>query len=214
MLPQVMGRVESPDLNIHRYAPMLHPITESYDFGGVKDGDASQGTNAHIWKCRTDGRQIFIENLGNKDTRAGAEAAVALPISGTNITEVSFTVDQNARAVVAFVDNRLVKLYLYDNDVGKYTVKPYGTVFSPRVSLDDKREKQVANSDIILSYIEDTTLVARTQREKFQDRIEVQTGVGSAWFLRDTGAARDNTFRFWLYRRDAYEAETGTTYAP
>lgn len=214
MLPQITGRVEAPDFVISRYVPAYHPVTEAYDFGGVRAADASEGVRNYLWKCRTDGRKIYLACLGHREDGHGKIAEREIPITAGEITEVSFTVDQNARPVIAFVDNKVAKLYMYDNDSGQYQITSLGNVANPRVSLDDKRVEQVANSDIILSYIEGTTLVAKTQREKFTDRTEVQRGIGNAWFLRDIGMARDNTFRFWLYHRNAYEAEQGVAYAP
>ena len=109
MLPQITGRVEAPDFVISRYVPAYHPVTEAYDFGGVRAADASEGVRNYLWKCRTDGGKIYLACLGHREDGRGKIAEREIPITAGEITEVSFTVDQNARPVIAFVDKKVAK---------------------------------------------------------------------------------------------------------
>lgn len=216
MLPKnggIQGEAQSIHLLIDKYIAFPHPVTESYDFGGVALGDTSQGLQDYLWACRTDGQTIFIENKGRKDTRDGATPRQVL-VTGADITEVSFTIDQNSRPVVAYVEGGQSKLRWFDPQSGGYTTTDLPGVRSPRVSLDDKRRERTGQSDIILSFIKGTTLYATTQRERYEDRIIVADDIGEDWFLWRAGLNVDATFRWMVYTKECYDAWLAGVHEP
>ena len=164
MLPLADGlaTVESTDNGI-----LLSPrsrtyaLTESWESGGVGLSDTSQGLVSHIWRAWTDSKAVYIQRSDlPKDT------AKTL-LSATNITEVDLTFDQNMLPVLAYVSGGIAKLYWYDTVSQSQTITDFPNVQNPRVSLDDKRAFNTANSDVIFAYINNDQLCCRYQRERY-----------------------------------------------
>lgn len=216
MLPnngQTLPEIREIKLLVDKYAPFPHLITESYDFGGVALADASQGIFDYLWKSWTDGTTIYTQNKGHKETGAGAGSPTQL-LTGQNITEVSLTFDQNARPVIAYVENGDAKLRWFDPKSGGYTTTDLPNARSPRVSLDDKRRERVGQSDVILSFIEGETLYAATQRERYTDRITIADDVSADWFLWRAGMNVGATYRWQVYAIECYEAWVAGLHEP
>lgn len=164
MLPQAtdLATVESTDNGI-----LLSPrsrtyaLTESWEQGGVGLSDTSQGLMSHTWRAWTDSKAIYIQrsDLSN-DT---AKTLLATP----NITEIDLTFDQNMRPVLTYVSNDIAKLYWYDTVSQSQVITDFPNVQNPRVSLDDKRSFNTANSDVIFAYINNDQLCCRYQRERY-----------------------------------------------
>lgn len=164
MLPQADGLaiVESTD-NDSLLSPRnkTYPITESWELGGVGLFDTSQGLMSHVWRAWTDSKAIYIQRSDlPKDT---AKTLLAAP----NITELDFTFDQNMRPVLTYVSGGIAKLYWYDTVSQSQTITEFPNVQNPRVSLDDKRAFNTANSDVIFAYINNDQLCCRYQRERY-----------------------------------------------
>ena len=164
MLPQAtdLAIVESTD-NDSLLSPRsrAYPLTESWESGGVGLSDTSQGLVSHIWRAWTDSKAIYIQRSDlPKDT------AKTL-LSATNITEVDLTFDQNMRPVLTYVSGGIAKLYWYDTVSQSQTITDFPNAKNPRVSLDDKRSFNTANSDVIFAYINNDQLCCRYQRERY-----------------------------------------------
>ncbi len=164
MLPQAtdLATVETTDNGI-----LLSPrsrtyaLTESWEQGGVGLSDTGQGLMSHTWRAWTDSKAIYIQrsDLSN-DT---AKTLLATP----NITEIDLTFDQNMRPVLTYVSNDIAKLYWYDTVSQSQVITDFPNVQNPRVSLDDKRSFNTANSDVIFAYINNDQLCCRYQRERY-----------------------------------------------
>lgn len=164
MLPQAtdLATVESMD-NGSLLAPRskAYALTESWELGGVGLSDTSQGLASHIWRAWTDSEAIYIQRSDlPKDT---AKTLLAAP----NITELDLTFDQNMRPVLTYVSGGIAKLYWYDTVSQSQTITDFPNVQNPRVSLDDKRAFNTANSDVIFAYINNDQLCYRYQRERY-----------------------------------------------
>lgn len=164
MLPQAEGlaTVESTDNGI-LLAPRNkdYALTESWEQGGVGLSDTSQGLMSHTWRAWTDSKAIYIQRSDlPKDT---AKTLLASP----NITELDLTFDQNMRPVLTYVSNDIAKLYWYDTVSQSQVITDFPNVQNPRVSLDDKRAFNTANSDVIFAYINNDQLCCRYQRERY-----------------------------------------------
>ena len=131
-----------------------------YEDGGIAIDDTSEGLLYQTW-------QININQ--NKDIYYIPTTGLSSTVySGTHITEVSGTFDQNMRPAFSFVDLLNPYLRWYDSSLGAYTVTPLDpNIIYPKVFLDDKREWQAYNSDIILGYIRSGNLYFRMQRDRF-----------------------------------------------
>ena len=164
MLPQAtdLAIVESTD-NDSLLSPRsrAYPLTESWESGGVGLSDTSQGLVSHIWRAWTDSKVIYIQRSDlPKDT---AKTLLEAP----NITELDLTFDQNMRPVLTYVSGGIAKLYWYDTVSKSQTITDFPNVQNPRVSLDDKRSFNTANSDVIFAYINNDQLCCRYQRERY-----------------------------------------------
>lgn len=137
----------------------IYPLTESWENGGVALSDPSEDLTKYVWKAWTDGTTITVKR-DDLDT-------YHVLLMDSNITEIDLTFDQNMRPCVAYVANGISKLYWYDTQQSNQVIDEYPDIRNPRVSLDDKRRFNVANSDIILAYQKGDTLCYRMQRERF-----------------------------------------------
>ncbi|MBM6660109.1 hypothetical protein, partial [Bacteroides gallinaceum] len=119
------------------------------------------GLASHIWRAWTDSKAIYIQRSDlPKDTAKTLLAAL-------NITELDLTFDQNMRPVLTYVSGGIAKLYWYDTVSQSKTITDFPNVQNPRVSLDDKRAFNTANSDVIFAYINNDQLCCRYQRERY-----------------------------------------------
>lgn len=138
-----------------------YALTESWELGGVGLSDTSQGLVSHTWRAWTDNKAIYIQRSDlPKDTAKTLLAAL-------NITELDLTFDQNMRPVLTYVSGGIAKLYWYDTVSQSQTITDFPNVQNPRVSLDDKRSFNTANSDVIFAYINNDQLCCRYQRERY-----------------------------------------------
>lgn len=134
-------------------------ITEDYEDGGIALNDPSEGLSYQIWHGFLEGDNIYVE---------ASNTAKTLVYSGSFITEISFTFDQNMRIVIAFVQEDIAKLYWYDSTIEDYTTTIFEDgAFSPKVFLDDKRDSQIPVSDVILFYMNMQYLCCRNQRDRY-----------------------------------------------
>ncbi len=165
-----------------------YPLTESWENGGVALSDPSEDLTKYVWQAWTDGISIKVKR-DDLDTHH-------VVLMDSNITEVDLTFDQNMRPCIAYVANGISKLYWYDTQQAKQVIDSYPLIRSPRVSLDDKRRFNVANSDIIFAYQKGDTLCYRVQRERFTIERVLATNTKKRLLWR-IGMGRKNRFLFY-----------------
>jgi len=159
-----------------------------YETGGINVFDSSQGIQVQSWRGRLIGDDIILDVPNN------INITPYLAYSGTNISEFSFTFNQNMNPIVVFVQSGSSKMYWYDSSLGGYTVTDYGnTVTNPRVSLDDKRLEQTSNSDVIFAYIREGSLYYRQQRDRFTIERLLRNNCS---YLKKIGMGTNNRFLF------------------
>ena len=165
-----------------------YQFTQSFDNGGVAIGDTSKGLLSNEWVVSTDGSKIII---GRVDQGTTVEL-----LTDTDISEVDFTFDQNMRPYVA---SGVSKLYWYDTQQAKFVTTEYQSIRNPRVSLDDKRQFNVSNSDIIFAYMKGNTLCYRQQRDRYSVEYELKTYTAN-WqkVLQKIGMGNQNRFLFYV----------------
>lgn len=154
----------------------IHGDTEDYspttdhEPGGTALNDASDGLFVQLWTATTDGTDVTL-------SAPSVPAAVLFSRPGT-ITELSLAFDQNMRPVVAFVEDGQAYLYWYDTLAAAQVFTTLAAdVDNPRVTLDDKRERQTGTSDVILAYKRATALYFRAQRDRFLVEYHLASGV-------------------------------------
>jgi hypothetical protein len=133
-----------------------------HEDGGVGLGDAGEGLTYQIWKGTNDGSDIkLIDELLNE----------TVIYSGSDISEFSFSFDQNMQYVVTFIENDVPKLKWYDSTIEDYAVTEFAGIESPKVFLDEKRLFNLENSDVIFTYLKVSlgvpSLYFRQQRDRY-----------------------------------------------
>lgn len=144
-----LGAKNSPDIG-----PML-----DRENGGVALQDPSQGLLVRQWLGTASSTQIQISTQG---------VSPIVVVNDVDISEFSFSFDQNMNVVVAYVAGGVTKLNWFDVMVPGQVTTSFGSLVTPKVSLDDKHELANDTSDVIFSYIRDGSLYYRQQRERYQ----------------------------------------------
>lgn len=142
--------------------------TVDYEDGGIGLSDTSEGKLYQIWTGSLIGDDIIL------DSPATSPETV---YTASDLSEFSFTFDQNMKPVLSFVQDGESKYRWYDSTISDYRITSLGdTVSSPKVFLDDKRVLQDASNDVILAYLKERIvdevtyydLYFRLQRDRFE----------------------------------------------
>lgn len=153
----VVGKYYSPD---NRKTSLL----EWRQLGGVALQDPTQGLSVQSWYGVWDERDDAVY-------LTPALTGIPIPIFvEPNVVEFSFAFDSNMRwtAVTRDADNN-VKLRWYDSVIAAYTISNFTNMSSVKLCHDDKRKYQVIKgaTDVIMSYIRNTSLCWRVQRDRY-----------------------------------------------
>ncbi len=136
-----------------RRAPLI-----DYEMGGIAPGDASAGLLVRLWT---------IEIKGDDAVLSADGVAPVVLFSRPGMTEIALAFDQNMRAHVAFVQAGLAWLWWYDSQVNQMAFTSFPGMSNPRLATDEKRDAELAVSDVVLSYMNGGNLCCRIQRERF-----------------------------------------------
>ena len=140
-----------------------------HEDGPIALNDPSEGLFYQIWTGQVyDGGVFLFSDLVERQDI----------LEQLNITEMSFTFDQNGRPTVVYVQYGIAKIWWYDSTVPGMATTTIGSgIISPKVILDDKRQTQTGSSDIILGYIKNENLYYRQQRDRFSVEYLLATDV-------------------------------------
>ena len=152
-----------------------------WEFAGIYLNDPSQGLAVKLW--RLDG--VRNVDTGDIDVIVSAPGGVDIGepsrvlFSGAGISELALSFDQNMNPFVAYTQGADAKIYWYDPTLPgmTHTTLPSGTR-TMRCTLDDKRDTNTGNSDIVLSYIRGGNLCVKYQRERYLTEHVLKAGVG------------------------------------
>lgn len=163
MLPEVNGEIVT-DLYYPqifeggRMLPIL--LTKDHELGGIAIQDTSAGRQYQVWTAEIIDYTDIVLSAPNTPP--------FIYYSGTNITEVSLTFDQNLRVALAFIEDGVTKLLWYDTAVGEEVITELPGCHSPKISMDDKRRGEEGNADILFFCVKDNAIYYRQQRDRFQ----------------------------------------------
>lgn len=160
-----------------------------YELGGTALNDPSGGLQVQMWRARIIDKADIVLDAEN--------VAASTIITGTNITEVSFTFDRNMNLAVAYVEDGTPKLYWYDTIALAMTTTNFPGIITPRLSHDDKRNLQSAISDVIFAYLKDGDLCYRQQRDRYQTEYVLAQNVDSPGLIK-IGMSRQLRMQFLL----------------
>lgn len=130
-----------------------------YERGGVHVNDPSAGLNYQDWKMWYDGTAVKLSTVSDTDVSTVFTAGL--------VTELAFTFDQNMRLAMVYVQAGVAKLRWYNPLVNAIVTDTLFGATSPMIGLDDKRERFLQDSDIIVGYVKDGAVYYRLQRERF-----------------------------------------------
>jgi hypothetical protein len=185
--------------------PVKGPSSEdkliAFELGGAALNDPSQGLAVKLWTAKleidreTGVGSVYVEAAG---------VAKTLLFSGVGIDEVDACFDQNMNPFVAYMQNGQGRFYWYNPVVGGMddTDLPTGC-YDLRCSLDDKRPFNIAESDIVLSYIRAGNLCMRYQRDRFTVEHILRDDLGPSVRLVSMAMNRGSRMQWRLrnYRR-------------
>lgn len=172
MLPQ--GRLSTINILSPLIGGRANSILPNIDYedGPIALENSSQGLKAQIWRGQVTDLGVFLEDAGGNRFDV---------LSELNITEMSFTFDQNAKPIIVYVQYAQIKLWWFDTTVNSRVTTNFGAgILSPKVFLDDKRPMSSSSSDIILGYIKNKNLYYRQQRDRYQVEYLLATDVGGS----------------------------------
>jgi hypothetical protein len=161
-----------------------------YERGGLAITDASLGLDYQDWQCKYNDAtgEVFINPVG---------AADALYLIIPSASEMCFAFDQQMRPVLAYVVDDIIRLRWYDTTVSAFVVTDFVGARSPKLTLDDKRPAQLANSDVIFAYIKTNgDLCYRQQRDRYLVERVLHSGVDPANRLIALGMASNLRLQF------------------
>lgn len=146
-----------------------------WEMGGIALNDPSQGLDYQLWKYTlvidplTEHGQVFVQAPSVPPT---------LMFEGDFISEIAGAFDQNMNPMVAYQQSGVPKIWWWDPTVpGMVHTTLSGACIDLRVTLDDKRQFNVADSDIVLSYVRDGSLYFRLQRDRYSIEYLLEEGV-------------------------------------
>src|SRR5690606_34757120 len=179
---------------------------QAWELGGVGLNDPSEGLMVKLWKGT-----LEID----KDTNVGYVYVQApgvpktLLFSGVGISEIDIAFDQNMNPFVAYMQGGDAKIWWYDPTVPGmvHTTLPAGS-YDLRCTLDDKRQFNVGDSDIILSYLRSGTLYVRYQRERYDTEHVLRAGIGANARLVSMAMNRGSRMQ-WRLRNYALTSDPG-----
>ncbi len=134
-------------------------IEQDFENGPRYLGDTTYGLFDSVW-------QAFKTSQGVDIGSATTENFLAY--ENPRVKELSFTFDQNGRYSICMIINDRCILYWYDPTIEAFTTIDLGKDYiTPKLFLDDKRESQSGNSDILIFYIKYNRLCYVQQRDRF-----------------------------------------------
>lgn len=164
--------------------PVKQPgdLRVDWELAGAYLNDPSQGLSVKVWRVdaiyNTDTELVDIVVSAPGGVSPSEETRVLF--SGADITEVNLAFDQNMNPFIAYVQGGQPKIYWWDSTVPAmvHTDLPAGC-YDLRCTLDEKRDLNLDDSDIILAYIRSGNFCMRMQRDRYTVEYVLRAGVGA-----------------------------------
>jgi len=136
-------------------------LLQDFEYGGVAINDPSQGLRLKVWSA-------FYTKATKEVRLKTLDGAInTLIFSANNLTELSFSFDQNMQPVFAYMQDGVLRFRWFDSVPAAIVTTQYAGATSPFVTLDDKRLERTGESDILLAYLRAGGAYYRLQRERF-----------------------------------------------
>lgn len=165
----------------------------AFDMGGIDLGDTSNGLFARPYKVYVEDNTIYIQ----KGLDASWSAPEVLFTHDGNIDELSLTFDQNARPFVSWEDNGNIYIYWYNPGTAANEKALICSGRYPVSTLDYRHTIYMAESDIMLFYIDGANVKYRQQRDRFTIEYSTDIVLQEEEYLEALWPAPN--FRLYLY---------------
>lgn len=161
-----------------------------YEMAGIALNDASQGQRVQVWKLFYLADTAYLQPLSSGDT------TTLFVIPG--ISEIALAFDQNMRPQVAYTLNGELNLRWWDTNANAFVTTNYGAGRNPKMALDDKRETQSSNSDVIFAYLQNNGLYYRQQRDRYTIQRLLRDNIDPTLKLTKIGMGTNNRMIFQI----------------
>lgn len=169
------------------------------EIGSLELGDPTGGLSQAVWRCWFEDGFLKVQRLATDELPIG-DIIVVQEIEG-EVTEISVTFDSNMRVHIVYIEEGVTKLYWYNTQTAQNEIRIFEAASSPRLCLDDKRDKQSANRDILFYYLQNGALYARQQRDRYD--IEYLIFETNAVRIGQVGMGRNNRVQIELIYSDS-----------
>jgi len=149
-IPIVSGY--NPPLN-EPYVPLYQKV-----WGGVELNDGTQGRMVRYWEVSYDGTNININPESDP---------VVFSIVQADVETVSLGFDANMSPVIGWQSVGTSNIYFYDGATFTFQTITISGTTSCRVFLDDPRDFNSSESDVMIAYTKNNTLYYRQQRDNY-----------------------------------------------
>lgn len=168
------------------------PLDEPYNplnqkvWGGVALNDGSLGRMVRYWEVSYDGTNINVNPEGDP---------VVFFIAQSNVESVSLGFDASMSPILGWQSAGTSNVYFYNGITSSYQTTTISGTTSCRVFLDDPRDFNAADSDVMIAYTKNNTLYYRQQRDNYT--IEYTIGA-TVKLLTKAGLNTVNRLQFQL----------------
>lgn len=138
-------------------------------------------------------------NLTNGDLtlgKFGETGEVIKNIIGVQKISLAFDLNMRPCYILEFPDK--CELTYYDTVTNSEITKEFSDMISPYLTLDDRRNQNSHNSDIILSYLNGNKLCVRNQRDRYDVEHELATLDDNQYTIERVGMAKNFRVQFHL----------------
>lgn len=191
MIPNnTLSSVPQPDDWLYPHPTEYSPYTD-YCMGGVDIGDTLDGLDVQMWQLSYNRRSGDLTLA-----KVGDVGEVIKNVMGVKKVSLAFDLNMRPAHVLEFDDR--CELTFYDTQTNQEITQTFSDMTSPYLTLDDRREQNSHNADIILSYINGSKLCIRNQRDRYGVEHELATLDDHVYTIERVGMARNLRVQFGL----------------
>lgn len=164
-----------------------------YEWGGIWLLDTSHGLDYQIWRCWYDkpSKEIRINRLSDSLSFYTVHMTIEIP----DVNSIGLSFDGNMRPTICYTTiTEDCYLHWYDPTIASMTTTVFTNIDNAAISLDDNRQFNISNADIILAYTKENQLFHRRQRDRYLTEYPLSDQVnGDLWQI---GMNKSNRFQF------------------
>lgn len=142
-------------------APYNLPYQPLYQvvLGGVAIGNPSEGRQVKLWAVSYNGTLIEVGPVGD---------SIEFTLPAADVETVSLAFDNNMGIILNWkLSTGGANLYYFDTISGMYITRFFSNITSCRVSVDDARNFNTSQSDVLFLYTLNDNLYWRQQRDRY-----------------------------------------------